>query len=375
MDLHPFLGSVRLRGLLRKVASCVARIGAKRARFPDGLEKVSTHEISNFELQSGVVCDRVVLSFRTFGRLNARRTNCVLFPTPFAATSNELDWVVGSNGLFDPNDYFVVVVDTFGNGCSSSPWMFDLGYCGGLNWDRFTVLDNVRAQHSLLREVMGVTSLSLAAGWSMGGQQAYQWGVTFPNAVERLAVICGSARTSAHNFVFLEGIRSAITLVVAGEELTPERLDAALRMVGRMYAGWALSQDFYREEAWRRIGHADLEGFLRDYWEAGFLKRHPLNLLAQIHTWQFADVSRGYTGGLADALARITAKTCLVPCRQDLYFRVEDNLAELPYLKRAELMVLDSIWGHRAGLPVANDVDRELLRATLDELLATSVSG
>ena len=50
-----------------------------------------------------------------------------------------------------------------------------------------------------------------ATGWSMGGQQAYHWGTLFPEMVERIAVLCGSARTSPHNKVFLEDARATLT--------------------------------------------------------------------------------------------------------------------------------------------------------------------
>ena len=335
---------------------------------------MATFELAGFELASGQRPDRTVVSYRTHGTLNAERSNCILFPTPFGATSDELDWIVGANGLFDPDAYQVVVVDTFGNGRSSSPHMLDPAEQPAAPGHRFSVVDNVRAQRLMLEKVLGVRRPALVAGWSMGGQQAYQWGVSYPDAVDRLAVVCGSARTSAHNFVFLEGIRSAVTLALASSDArSPESIDAILRMTGRLYAGWALSQDFYRAELWRHSGFDSLESFLVGYWEAGFTKRHPLNLLAQIDTWQGADVSRNEldAGNLAQALGRISATTLVMPCRQDLYFRVEDSEIEMQHLRRGVLKVIDSPWGHRAGLPVSSVTDRAVLRAALQELLAT----
>ena len=68
----------------------------------------------------------------------------------------------------------------------------------------------------------------------MGAQQAYHWAALFGEAVERIVVNCGSARTAPHNFVFLEGVRSAVQAARTPEE--------GLRAMGRIYAGWALSQ-------------------------------------------------------------------------------------------------------------------------------------
>src|SRR5258708_19984244 len=71
--------------------------------------------------------------------------------------------------------------------------------------------DNVRVQQRLLAEVFGIERVRLVYGFSMGAQQAFHWGALFPDLVDRIAPICGSAKTSPHNFVFLEGVKAALT--------------------------------------------------------------------------------------------------------------------------------------------------------------------
>ena len=56
--------------------------------------------------------------------------------------------------------------------------------------------------------------------------------------------------------------------------------------MGRVSAGWGLSQAFYREEIWRKIGFSSLEDFLIDSWEANFRRRDANDLLAMLWTWQ-----------------------------------------------------------------------------------------
>lgn len=335
--------------------------------------EAQVHVLQDFTLQSGEIAPELRLSYRTFGQLNGDRSNVILFPTPFGASHHELEWIVGPDGLFDASRYFVVVPDTFGNGYSSSPWDALTSSLQPGPWLAPGMLDNVRAQRAMLRERYGIEQLALAAGWSIGAQQAYLWAAAYPDAVQRLCVICGSARTAAHNYVFLEGIATALrTCLVGSNVLSDELRIRTLRMAGRLYAGWALSQEYYREERWRDLGYTSLEDFLVGYWEQSFLKRHPLNLLAQIHMWQQTDISStpGCGGTLERALARIEATTLLIPCRQDLYFRVEDNELELPHLRRGKLAVMESAWGHRAGLPVRNPPDQRFLRRHLDDLLA-----
>jgi homoserine acetyltransferase len=97
--------------------------------------------------------------------------------------------------------------------------------------------------------VFGIERVKLVYGFSMGAQQAFHWGALFPDRVERIAPICGSAKTSPHNFVFLEGVKAALTADPAWQDgwfATPPT--RGFQAMGRVYAGWGLSQAFYREE-------------------------------------------------------------------------------------------------------------------------------
>ena len=96
------------------------------------------------------------------------------------------------------------------------------------------------------------------------------------------------------------------------------------------------------------------------------------NLYAQALTWQEADISANelYGGDLPRALGAITARVLLLPSATDLYFRVADNEAELRNLRSAELAVIPSIWGHRAGNPALKPEDAAFIDVAVKELLA-----
>lgn len=331
-------------------------------------------EIRNLQLQSGLVRPRSVLSYQTYGQLNRNRSNAILLATPFGARHESLEWMLKAGGLLDISRYFVIVPDMFGNGLSSSPVQEDEAVPQD-PWTNFTIYDNVIAQYRLVTGVLGISRLALVTGWSMGGQQAYQWASAFPALVDRLCVICGSAKTSPHNFVFLEGIKAALINILevgCGDNDAAMR-HRALRSVARIYAGWALSQAFYREEVWRRLGYSSLEEFLQCYWEKSFLERQPENLLAHIWTWQHADISANthHAGNLPSALAGIRARALLMPCETDLYFTVDDSRLELKHLRNAALLPIRSLWGHRAGMPVHDVADQAYIKEALEQLLRT----
>ena len=151
------------------------------------------------------------------------------------------------------------------------------------NNDRFpslvTTADNVRAQQRFLREVFGIDRVACVYGFSMGAQQAYHWAALFPEQVERAIVVCGSARTSVHNQVFLRSLMA--TLEAAPEHIGGGRFSAvptkALRAFARVYAGWAMSQDWYRADLHlTSSGAANLDDYLDHHWEPGFTRRGSL---------------------------------------------------------------------------------------------------
>jgi homoserine O-acetyltransferase len=331
----------------------------------------ATYHAGDVVLQSGRTFPAMQIGYKTFGTLAADKSNVIVYPTSFSAQHYDTQWLVREGGALDPGRYFIVIPNLFGNGISSSPSNTPWPLTG----DRYpdvTYHDAVRVQQRMLAEVFGIERVRLVYGWSMGGMQAYHWASMFPDRVDRIAVVCGSARCSPHNAVFLEGVRAALTA-------DPAYLDGAFtarpvrgyRAMGRIYAGWALSQAFYREETWRTIGFTSLEDFLVRSWEASFSRRDAADLLAQLWTWQNGDISANerFNGDLPEALRSIRARVLLMPGDHDLYFRVEDNRRELLHLRNAQLKPIPSIWGHRAGNPAQNPEDAAFIEAAVRDLL------
>ncbi|HEY7144870.1 MAG TPA: alpha/beta fold hydrolase [Streptosporangiaceae bacterium] len=317
-------------------------------------------ELGDLPAERGGVIRDARLSWQSHGSLNAARDNVIVYPCSYTADHDDLAWLIGPDAVLDPERWFIVVPDMFSNGLSS----------GAADTPDFpavvTMADNVRAQHRLLTGHFGVTRVAAAYGFSMGAGQAYHWAALFPGLVERAIVVCGSARTSVHNKVFLSGLLR--TLEAAPEYQGGGQFSAepagALRAFAHIYAGWGLSQDFYRERLFETaLGFPDLASFLKEDWEESFGELRAANLYAQALTWQEADISanEAYGGDLARALQAITARVLLMPSETDLYFRVADNEAELRHLRNAELAPIPSIWGHRAGSPQGIPADLDFL--------------
>ena len=332
----------------------------------------ATYDAGNVVLQSGRTFRNMKLVYKTFGTLNADKSNAILYPTSYSAQHHDTQFMVGEGAALDPSRYFIIIPNLFGNGLSSSPsntpWP-DVG----TRYPDVTYFDAVHVQRRMLAELWGIEKLALVYGWSMGAMQAYHWGALFPDAVERISVVCGSARCAPHNQVFIEGAKHALMADTAYRDgVFTERPVRGFRAMGRVYAGWALSQTFYREELWRSFGASSLEDYLVTYWETAFARRDPADLLAQFWTWQHGDISANpmYGGDLPKALAAIKALTLLMPGDHDLYFQVDDNRLEIQHLTNAELHPIPSVWGHRAGNPVTQQQDRAFIDSHVKALLA-----
>jgi homoserine O-acetyltransferase len=206
----------------------------------------------------------------------------------------------------------------------------------------------------------------------MGGLQAYHWCVHQPGFIEHALIICATAKTSEHNFVFLEGVKAALKADPAyndGNYQTPPRV--GLGAFGRVYAGWAYSQAFFRNRRYKDLGFNTVADLLAD-WEKDHLSHDANDLLCALHTWQQADIGKHprYKGDTQAALSSIDSHVWLMPCEQDLYFRHEDNRDELAHLRHGHYCGYESDFGHCSAGPGRFSRETKLIEDTIGTILS-----
>ncbi len=311
-------------------------------------------------LRCGQTIPQAQIGYLQIGELNADRSNLVLVPSSYGARPTDLAWIAGP--VLDPDRWCIVIAGAFGNGVSSSPSHGGMGLAEQ-GWV-VSHADNVAAQQRLLRERFGVSRLPLIYGWSMGAQQAYQWAISQPQWVERICCVCGTARTSPHNRLFLLSLRQALTAdphwTGSGFSGDPEQ---GLRTYALIYASWAASQPFFRGIS------EPVEQHVEQQWLPAYRRHDPRDLIAMLDTWLAHDVAPG--ADLAAALSAIRARTAVVACNRDLYFTVDDMAADAAAIPGAELHALDSLLGHRAGNPHSSPTEQQQLRRIVDQLLVS----
>jgi homoserine O-acetyltransferase/O-succinyltransferase len=307
-------------------------------------------DLGNLILDCGETLRGAKLAYRTLGTLNADKSNAVLVTTWFSGTGKVMqDVYVGTGHALNPDRYFIIIVDQLGSGVSSSPHNTPAPQAMA-KFPKLSIGDDVRAQHRLLTAGLGIERLALAVGGSMGGQQVYDWAVRHPDMVERAAVIAATARISFHQQVFVETLIEAVTSDPAwagGWYGAGGNLRAGMDRLARIVATAGWSAEFYQAERWRSvIGMSSLDDFINGVMKAYFEPMDPHALLAQMHKWQRADVSRHTGGDLAAALARITARTMVMPISHDMFFPPAECEADCRLIPGAQLRVIQSPEGH-----------------------------
>lgn len=330
-----------------------------------------TFHLGDLHLMAGGTLRDAQLAYQTYGELSPKGDNVVVMPTFYTGSHERNEGYFGPGRALDPARHFIVSINLIGGGKSSSPSNSTIQ--PGAHFPAVSFQDNIRAQNILLTEVLGVEQIALVLGWSMAGCQAYHWAVQYPDMVRTILPFCASAKTSPHNFVFLEGVKAALCADPVWNNGHYESQPVeGLKAFGRVYAGWAFSQAFYRDGLYRDIGYDSIADLLDDWaqdhagnWDAN-------DLLCKLATWQQGDVSAGpkFNGDTKAALGSIRARSILMPCNQDLYFPPEDNAVEAEMIPDADLRPVTSNFGHCAARP-GNDANfQKSLDKNITDLLS-----
>lgn len=224
-----------------------------------------------FDLQNGRTLPRFDLMVETYGELNADKSNAVLICHALSgnhhvagrhsAADKHAGWwdnMVGSGKPVDTDKFFVVGLNNLG-GCAGSTGPLsenpETGTAYGADFPFVTVRDWVRSQ-ALLADYFGIARWAAVMGGSMGGMQALQWAVDFPERVRHALVIASSPRLSTQNIAFNDVARQAIITDpdfhgghYARENTKPRRGLRIARMMGHItyLAEHGLGEKFGRQ--------------------------------------------------------------------------------------------------------------------------------
>lgn len=354
---------------------------------PVPAQEMRTCTIDSLSLQHGARLGPVTLAYETWGKLNDAGDNAILITHALTGSSHAFDpqrpndpkaawWnpLIGAGRPFDTSRYFVVCSNVLG-GCYGSTGPSSLnphtGRPYGMDFPVVTIRDMVNAQRKLI-DHLGVKRLAMVAGGSIGGQQALEWAITYPEVVQKVAVVAATARLTAQAIAFSEVQRQAIMSDSdwQGGNYTPGNGPRAGLAIARMLAmityqsEESMEMRFARQPATRLTvappaGEADpgsrfdVEDYLY-YQGKALVRRFDANSYLYIsRAMDLYDVSEGYPS-MDAVLRQLRSKALFIGIRSDFLFpavyvrwladRVRSQGGDASYIE------LDSPHGHDAFL-------------------------
>jgi len=354
---------------------------AKPPAHPEMTVDTQFARFDSLSLDCGSRLAPVTVAYETYGELNAARTNAILVTHAFSgdahaagahAVTGRAGWwdnMIGPGRAFDTDRYFIVCSNILG-GCAGTtgPSSFDpaTGKPYAMAFPVITVSDIVRLQKKLI-DHLGIPRLLSVAGGSMGGMQALEWAVAYPETVASAIPIATTYRHSAQQIAFNEVGRQAVMFdpdwasgnYYGGEP--PRRGLAVARMVGHITY---MSDSSMKEKFGRRLRGKDalgfdfsaefeVESYLR-YRGGQFVERFDANSYLYItKAMDYFDLAAGY-GSVAAALERAQARFLVVSFSSDwLYppYQSEEIVRALRSRNRdVAYCELSSQYGHDAFL-------------------------
>ncbi len=298
-------------------------------------DKQQFAELGDFQLLNGQTIKNCRIGFRTYGRLNAQKSNAILFPTWFGGQSKHLGAYVGPGKLIDSTKYFIIAVDALGNGISSSPSNSRLQ--PGNRFPRFTIADMVRSQHALLTQHLHINHLFAIIGGSMGGMQTFEWMVRYPNFMDKAIPYVGTPKFSGYDI--LEW-RQALNMIEIGRRyhVHPDSIRGMLNAFTTLLVRtpqW-IANHYYPQKM--------------DSVFAGFFKGEPKiftndNFASQVRAMLSHDISKNFDGSLKAAAEHVKAKVLIIQVSTDHMVNPLNALRFADYL-HAKTLVLKSDCGH-----------------------------
>ena len=319
----------------------VGEVAPQRARFDAPLT-----------LSGGAALPAFELVYETYGELNAARSNAVLVCHALSGNHHVAGWhagnpknlgwwdnLIGPGKPLDTRKFFVVGVNNLG-GCFGSTGPMSPNPASGRPWGAdfpvVTVEDWVAAQ-ARLADRLGIEAWAAVSGGSLGGMQAMQWALEYPERIRHALAIASAPKLTAQNIAFNEVARQAILTDpdfhgghYYEHGVVPARGLRLARMLGHITY---LSDDQMAEKFGRRLRQADLrysydvdfeiESYLRYQGDkfAGFFDAN--TYLITTKALDYFDPARDYGGRLAAGLARAKAKFLVVSFSTDWRFAPE----------------------------------------------------
>lgn len=298
-----------------------------------------------FTLESGISLPKLKIAYHYYGEYTPGKKVAWVCHA-LTANSDVADWwkgLVGEGSMINPNDYFIVCANIIGS-C--------YGSTGPMSVDQFpmiTIRDMVRA-HILLRQHLGIESIDLLLGGSMGGYQALEWSLMEPNVIQKMFLIATAAAESAWAIAIHTAQRLSIEADNSWKGAEPNAgakgLKAA-RAIGMLtYRNYDIFKEKQTETDAEKVDDLKAASYI-NYQGDKLVNRfnaHSYWLLTK--SMDSHQLARGRGGDLKATLASIQTPTLIIGINSDILCPLAEQKFMEAHMPNASLVAIDSMYGH-----------------------------
>lgn len=307
-----------------------------------------------FTLENGQQLSEINVRYHTAGTLNEAKDNVIWVCHALTANSDVFEWwpgLFGPEDLFNPKEHFIICANILGSCYGSSHALDNNPQTGEPYYHDFpqpSIRDMVQL-HDRLRQHLGLTTINLLIGSSLGGQQAMEWAIMRPYVFNQLVLIATNAQHSPWGIAFNESQRMAIQNDATWSE---RREDAGL---GGLATARSIAMLSYRSYAtYLETQSEDHREKLNGFKAASYQRYQGQKLQRRFDAfayWRLSKAMDGHNvargrGSVAAALGRIQARTLVIGVSSDQLFPTKEQQLLAQGIPQAEYLEIDSIYGH-----------------------------
>lgn len=308
-----------------------------------------------FTLENGAILPSLQIGYHTYGTLNLQQSNVIWVCHALTANADAADWwkgLVGENSLIDPEKYFIVCANMIGScygstGPTNTNPVTEQPYYA--SFPQVTIRDMVQA-YMLLRKHLGIESIQLLMGGSMGGYQVLEWAVMEPAVIKQLFLIATSPSESAWGVAVHTAQRLAIEADHTWKDALPgagaKGLKAA-RAIGMLtYRNYGTFQEKQTDPDPEKIDDFKASSYL-NYQGDKLVKRfNAYSYWLLTKAMDSHHLGRGRGGDLIQVLQSIQQPALIIGIRSDILCPLDEQRFMARYMPNTKLVEIDSAYGH-----------------------------
>lgn len=327
------------------------------------------HYNQPFPLENGQSLPELTIAYHTYGTLRAD-SKVVWICHALTANSEVADWwqgVVGPDCVVNPDKYFIVCANILGS-CYGTTGPLSLNQATGAPWYHqfplITIRDMVQA-HILLRRHLGINSIYLLMGGSMGGYQAIEWSVQEKELIERLFLLATSPTESAWGIAIHATQRLAIEADSTWQDASPQAGQKGLkaaRAIGMLtYRNYGIMVQKQTDPDTEKLDHYRAASYINYQGEKLVKRFNAYSYWSLTKAMDTHHLGRGRGGDAEKILQGIHQKTLVIGISSDILCPLEEQRHMQAHLPNATLVEIDSVYGHDGFMVEAGKISQCLL--------------